>query len=142
MNQISEKEIIRQGIKEHIDFQTLRSLLPTIRKRVLLSLIFDVMDEMGLKQLPFPGMMSRPTFTHKPIPVQADGTLNIYEVLKEKGFEDMLCEAKCHVGENKITLTIKPVKHQPIAQVENKQNSNTQNYSSSDDHERMDFSNY
>jgi len=34
------------------------------------------------------------------------------ELLKEKGFEGMECQARCHVGANKITLTVKPVANQ------------------------------
>lgn len=103
------KQIIREGIENKITFKELRAKLPGWRKRPLLSLIFDVMAEMGLKNIPFPGMVIRPRLTRKPVPVDENGMLCIMELLKEKGFEGMECHARCHVGPSKITLTIKPV---------------------------------
>ena len=106
----SIKEIIRQGIAEGIDFAELRRRLPSIRKRPLMSLVFDVMHEIGTEQVPFPGMVLRPRLTRKPIAVQKDGRLNIMPLLKEKGFDGVECEARCHIGNDKITLTVKPAK--------------------------------
>ena len=103
------KQIIREGIKNGITFKELRDKLPGWRKRPLQSLIFDVMAELGLTSIPFPGMVVRPRLTRKPIPVDAQGNLCIMELLREKGFEGMECQARCHVGPNKITLTVKPV---------------------------------
>ena len=104
------KEIIRQGINDGIDFAELRNRLPGIRKRPLMSLVFDVMHEIGTDQVPFPGMVLRPRLTRMPIAVGNDGTLNILPLLKEKGFDGVECEARCHIGNDKITLTVKPVK--------------------------------
>ena len=104
------KEIIRQGIREKIDFAELRKRLPDMRKRPLMSLIFDVMHECGIDQIPFPGMVLRPRLTRNPVPVEKDGTLNILHLLREKEFDGKTCEARCHIGNDKITLTIKPVK--------------------------------
>ncbi len=104
------KEIIRQGINDGIDFAELRNRLPGIRKRPLMSLVFDVMHEIGTDQVPFPGMVLRPRLTRKPIAVGEDGTLNILPILKEKGFDGIQCEAHWHIGNAKITLTVKPVK--------------------------------
>ena len=84
--------------------------LPGMRKRPIMSLVFDVMQESGIKQIPFPGMVERPRLTRKPIPVEKDGTLNILPLLKEKELDGKICEARCHVGDGKITLTVKPVK--------------------------------
>ena len=104
------KEIIRQGINDGIDFAELRNRLPGIRKRPLMSLVFDVMHEIGTDQVPFPGMVLRPRLTRMPIAVGNDGTLNILPLLKEKGFDGVECEARCHIGNDKITLTVRPVK--------------------------------
>ena len=104
------KEIIKQGIEEGIDFAELRNRLPNFRKRPLMSLVFDAMAEIGTDQVPFPGMVLRPRLTRKPIPVNEDGTLNILPLLQEKCFVNVKCEASCHIGNDKITLTIKPVK--------------------------------
>ncbi len=104
------REIIRQGISEGIDFAELRNRLPGIRKRPLMSLVFDVMHEIGTDQVPFPGMVLRPRLTRMPIAVENDGTLNILPLLKEKGFDGVECEARCHIGNDKITLTVRPVK--------------------------------
>ncbi len=75
-----------------------------------MSLVFDVMHELGTDQVPFPGMVLRPRLTRKPIPIEEDGTMNILHLLKEKGFDGTTCEARCHIGNDKITLTVKPVK--------------------------------
>ena len=104
------REIIKQGISDGIDFAELRKLLPNFRKRPLMSLVFDVMHEIGTDQVPFPGMVLRPRLTRKPIPVEDDGTLNIMHLLKEKGIDEKKCQAHCHIGNDKITLTIKPIK--------------------------------
>ncbi len=104
------KQIIRQGISDGIDFAELRNRLPNIRKRPLMSLVFDVMHDIGTDQVPFPGMVLRPRLTRKPIAVENDGTLNIMPLLKEKGFDGVECEARCHIGDDKITLTVKPAK--------------------------------
>ena len=103
------KEIIRQGIEEKINFSELRSRLPGWRKRLLQSLILDVMEEVGLKDIPFPGLLVRPRLARKPVPIDSNGTLCIQDLLTEKGFEGRPCQAFCHVGTQKITLTIKPV---------------------------------
>lgn len=102
------KIIIRNGIDEKITFDELRSLLPGWRKRDLQSLIFDVMAERNMKTVPFPGLLKRPRLTRKPIPVDEDGNLVIQELLAEKGFLGKKCFAHAHVGDRKITLTIKP----------------------------------
>ena len=112
------KKIIKEGINENIDFSELRKLLPDMCKRPIVSLVFDVMEELGIKQIPFPGMVSRPRQARKRIPVGEDGSLNILELLKEKGFEGKACEARCHIGEEKITLTIKPIKQDDKDDVE------------------------
>lgn len=104
------REIIKQGISEGIDFAELRKRLPKFRKRPLMSLVFDVMNELGTDQVPFPGMVLRPRLTRNPIAVAEDGTLNIMPLLKEKGFDSVECEAHGHIGNAKITLTVKPVK--------------------------------
>ena len=104
------KEIIKQGISDGIDFAELRNRLPNIRKRPLMSLVFDVMHELGTDQVPFPGMVLRPRLTRRLIPIEEDGPMNILPLLKEKGFDGVECEARCHIGDTKITLTVKPVK--------------------------------
>ncbi len=104
------REIIRQGISEGIDFAELRKRLPNFRKRPLMSLVFHVMHEIGTDQVPFPGMVLPPRLTRKPIAVEEDGTLNIMHLLKEKGFDGVECVAHGHIGNDKITLTVKPVK--------------------------------
>jgi len=136
------KDVIKQGISQEIDFAELRSRLPGIRKRLLQSLIFDVMAELGMKQLPFAGMIPRPRLTRKPIPVQEDGTLNIMDVLKEKEFDTKICAARVFVGNDKITLTIKPVKNQPEKVEPNSDNSSKTADNVEEEFERMDFSNY
>ncbi|MBQ3058809.1 MAG: hypothetical protein IJD16_00630 [Desulfovibrio sp.] len=108
-NYYEAKTIIRQGIYDKITFKELREKLPGWRKRHLQSIIFDVMAEMGLKNIPFPGMVVRPRLSRKPIPIDSNGMLCIMDLLKEKGFEGIECHARCHVGQTKITLTIKPV---------------------------------
>ncbi len=104
------REIIRQGISEGIDFAELRKRLPNFRKRPLMSLVFNVMHEIGTDQVPFPGMVLPPRLTRKPVAVGEDGTLNILPILQEKGFDGIRCEAHWHIGNAKITLTVKPVK--------------------------------
>ena len=78
------KDIIRQGIRESIDFKELRTKLPGWRKRPLQSLVFDVMAEMGIKTVPFAGMILRPRLTRQPIPIDEYGNLNISKLLAEK----------------------------------------------------------
>ena len=104
------KRAIRDGIKDGIDFAELRYRIPDVKKRQLISLIFDVMHEMGTDHIPFTGMISRPRLTRKPIPIDEEGTMNILPLLQEKGFDGKRCEARCHIGNDKITLTVKPVK--------------------------------
>ena len=103
------KSIIRQGIKDKITFKELREKLPDWRKRALQSLIFDVMAEDNLKNVPFPGLLQRPRLVRKPLPIDKEGNLSVYSLLEEKGFIGKNCKAFAHIGNNKITLTIKPV---------------------------------
>lgn len=105
------KKIIKQGIKDKISFTELRERLPDWRKRPLQSLIFDVMAEMGLKHVPFPGLLIRPRLSRKPIQISSDGKLSIRELLDEKGFSASDCLAYAHIGDRKITLTIKQDKN-------------------------------
>ncbi len=104
------KKAIKEGIEEEIDFTELRDRIPGLKKRQLMSLVFDVMHEIGTEQIPFPGMVSRPRLTRKPIPIDEEGNLNIMPLLQEKGFDGKRCEARCHIGNDKITLTVKPTK--------------------------------
>lgn len=113
MNYSKAKEIIRQGIRDSIDFKELRAKLPGWRKRPLQSLVFDVMAEMGIKTVPFAGMILRPRLTRKPIQIDEYGTLNISDLLAEKEFLGKTCLAYPHIGDRKITLTIKPVAEAP-----------------------------
>lgn len=103
------KEVIKKGIEESIDFTELRRRLPMWRKRPLLSVIFDVMAEMNIKTIPFPGLLVRPRLTRKPVAVDLEGNLCIQDLLAEKGFAGRPCQAFVHVGAKKITLTIKPI---------------------------------
>lgn len=109
INYSKAKEIIRQGILDSINFKELRAKLPGWRKRPLQSLVFDVMAEMGIKTVPFAGMMLRPRLVRKPIEIDEYGTLNILDLLAEKEFLGKHCIACPHIGDKKITLTIKPV---------------------------------
>lgn len=109
INYSEVKEIIRQGISDSIDFNELRSKLPGLRKRPLQSLVFDVMAEMGIKNVPFSGMILRPRLYRKPIEIDEYGTLNIFDLLAEKEFLGKSCLAYPHIGDKKITLTIKIV---------------------------------
>lgn len=113
INYSEAKEIIRQGIRDSIDFKELRAKLPGWRKRPLQSLVFDVMAEMGIKTVPFAGMILRPRLTRKPIQIDEYGTLNISDLLAEKEFLGTTCLAYPHIGDRKITLTIKPVAEAP-----------------------------
>lgn len=109
INYSEAKTIIRQGIRDSIDFKELRAKLPGWRKRPLQSLVFDVMAEMGIKTVPFfSGMILRPRLTRKPIPIDESGMLNIFDLLAEKEFLGKTCLAYAHIGDKKITLTIKP----------------------------------
>lgn len=108
LNFAHAKEIIRQGIHDSIDFKELRAKLPGWRKRPLQSLVFDVMAEMSIKTVPFAGMVLRPRLTRKPIQIDEYGTLNILDLLSEKEFLGKTCFAYPHIGDKKITLTIKP----------------------------------
>lgn len=109
LNFAEAKEIIRQGIKDSIDFKELRAKLPGWRKRPLQSLVFDVMAELGIKTVPFAGMILRPRLTRRPVQIDEYGNLNISELLAEKEFAGVACAAYPHIGDKKITLTIKPV---------------------------------
>lgn len=107
INYSEAKEIIRQGINDSINFKELRSKLHGLRKRPLQSLVFDVMAEMGIKNVPFSGMILRPRLSRKPIEIDEYGTLNIFDLLAEKEFLGKSCLAYPHIGDKKITLTIK-----------------------------------
>ena len=112
-NYYAAKQIIRQGIKDKITFDELREKLPGWRKRALQSLIFDVMAELNMTTVPFPGLLKRPRLTRKAIPVDEDGKLSVKEILAEKWPEGKECEAFANIGDKKITLTIKPKKINP-----------------------------
>lgn len=101
------KGIIRKGIQDKITFAELREKLPGWRKRPLQSLIFDVMEEIGLHTIPFTGMVTRPRLTRPSIPVSSEGKICVTDLLQEKGFTAEKCAAYAHIGKNKITLTIK-----------------------------------
>ena len=104
------KDIIYQGIDMGINFKELRELLPGWRKRPLQSLIFDVMAELGMDNVPFPGMVVRPRLSRKPLQISSDGMLCVQQLLEEKGYESDKCFAFAHIGDKKITLTIRPGK--------------------------------
>lgn len=101
------KKIIRKGIGQKISFAELREQLPDWRKRPLQSLIFDVMEELGLHTIPFEGMVTRPRLTRPAIPVSADGDIYVKDLLLEKGFTAENCAAYANIGKKKITITIK-----------------------------------
>lgn len=101
------RQIIRKGIGQRITFAELREQLPNFRKRQLQSLIFDVMDELGLHTIPFEGMITRPRLTRPAIPVSDDGNICVKELLEEKGFSAENCAAYANIGNKKITITIK-----------------------------------
>lgn len=103
------RKIIIDGINKKISFDELRKKLPGLNKRKIKMIVFDVMKELDLSYTPFNGMLSRPQIKREPIPVSEDGTLNIMALMKEKSFDGVECQARCHVGPDKITLTIKPV---------------------------------
>ena len=113
------KQIIRTGIRKKITFAELREKLPGWRKRQLQSLIFDVMAELNITTVPFPGLLKRPRLTRKPIPIDDEGNLSIKELLDEKWGDSRKYEAHANIGDRKITLTIKPKKLQNF-QEENK----------------------
>lgn len=104
------KQIIRNGIRAKITFDELREQLPGWRKRQLQSLIFDVMAELNMTTVPFPGLLKRPRLTRKPIPVDEEGNLSVKKLIDEKWGDGRRCEAYANIGEKKITLTIKPKK--------------------------------
>lgn len=104
------KQIIKTGIEEQIDFKELRNRLKGVYKKPLVALIYDMMAEMNIKDVPFPGLLSRPQFARKPVPISENGDLNVAEILREKGFTVNNCEAFPFVGKKKITITIKPCK--------------------------------
>lgn len=108
MNFDEARDMIRMAISEEMTFAELRKLLPEWRKRPLQSMVFDVMAELGLKNVPFPGMINRPRLARKPIQISEEGNLNIADLLAEKGFSGQQCQAHAHVGDSKITLTVKP----------------------------------
>ena len=110
LNFAEARAAIRKGIEDKITFEELRKELPKWRKRPLCSLIFDVMAEMNLKHVPFTGLLVRPRLVRKPIQISSDGNLCIQELLTEKGYMGTNCLAYAHIGNNKITLTIKPKK--------------------------------
>ena len=66
------------------------------------------MAEMNLTNVPFPGLLKRPRLARKPIEVDQEGNLCIRQLLEEKGFTGRTCFAFAHIGDSKITLTIKP----------------------------------
>ena len=102
------KQIIREGIEKKITFAKLREKLPEWRKRQLMSLVFDVMEEKGIKTVPFSGMVLRPRLTRKPLEISSAGNLSVMDLLKEKGFHPENCLAYPNIGNRKITITIKP----------------------------------
>lgn len=104
------KQVIREGIKNKITFDELREKLPGWRKRALQSIIFDVMAELNMTTVPFPGLLKRPRLTRKPIPVDEEGKLSVKEIIAEKWPDGRACEAFANIGDKKITLTIKPKK--------------------------------
>ena len=57
MQKVENVEIVREKIRAAIDekksFKALRADVPDVRKRQLLSLIFDVMEQLDIKQNPF-----------------------------------------------------------------------------------------
>lgn len=103
------RQIIRVGIRDRITFAELRQKLPEWRKRQLQSLIFDVMEELGLHTIPFEGMVTRPRLTRPAIPVSEDGNICVRDLLLEKGFNVDNCAAYANIGKKKITITIKEI---------------------------------
>jgi hypothetical protein len=104
------KSIILDKINSGIDFRTLRKELKGISRRNIKLLILEIVDELKLQEVPFPGLLRKPMKSTPPLSVSSDGTINVKELLEQKGFNPEACFAKYSVGTKKITMTIKEKK--------------------------------
>lgn len=101
------KRIIFDRIDSNIDFRTLRKELHGISRRNIKLLVLEIMAEHKIQEVPFPGMMKKQVKSLPPLPISTDGTINVQELLEQKGFTHESCLVKYSVGAKKITMTIK-----------------------------------
>lgn len=107
------REAVTKAIHEKISFQELRERLPGVGKRQLLSTMFDLMQELGISEIPFCDAMVKPRLVRKPLLVSEDGNINIQKLLEEKGFANAEVVACPNIGKNKITITVKKPVYKP-----------------------------
>ena len=104
------KNIILERINSGIDFRTLRKELNGISRRTIKLLVLELIDEQKITEVPFPGMMKKPMKSTPPLFINAEGLLDVNELLAKKNFTPASCFVKCSLGPKKITMTIKEKK--------------------------------
>jgi hypothetical protein len=108
------KNIILERIGSNIDFRTLRKELKGVSRRTIKLLVLEIMDEQKISEVPFAGMMKKPVKSNPPLAITQDGSINVKELLEQKGFIAESCFVKYSVGAKKITMTIKEKAHVPV----------------------------
>lgn len=101
------KSIIKNAILTKMTFNELRGKLPGMRKPHILYIVFDLMEELELSEMPFPDAMCRPRIKRDILKISPEGNINIANLLAEKGFEIDKCYVRPTIGKNKITLTVR-----------------------------------
>ena len=114
ITQEAAKNIILDRIESNMEFRQLRKELRGISRRDIKLLVLEIMDEKKISEVPFPGMLKKPTKATQPLLITQDGTINVKELLEQKGFIPESCSAKYSIGAKKITMTIKEKKNNNV----------------------------
>lgn len=101
------RDAVKKAIEDKKSFQELRDMLPGVRKSHILTVVFDVKDEMGLPEMPFPDAICRPRIKRDMLEIDDEGKIDISDLLKEKGYDKSDCIVRPHLGNGKITLTVR-----------------------------------
>ena len=104
------KQIILERINSNIDYRTLQKELKGVTRKNIKLLVLEIMDEQKLSEIPFAGMMRKPKKATPPLLINADGMIDVKDILAMKEFAPETCIVKYSVSQKKITLTIKEKK--------------------------------
>lgn len=99
------KKVIAEKITSGIDFRTLRKELSGISRRNIKLLVLEIMNEQRICEIPFPWMLKKRITATSPLPLSVDGTIDVQELLAQKGFTPEMCTVRYFFLE--ILLSIK-----------------------------------
>ena len=104
------KQIIQERIGSNIEFRILRKELKGMARRSIKLMVLELMDELKLSEVPFPGMMRKPNKAIQPLLISPEGMIDVKEILEKKELNPDKCVVKYNIGKSKISMIIKEKK--------------------------------